>query len=574
MAALTEGLGVTAILPALFASGPEETGGLGAQLSEILGELGVADTPAALVGVALVFGLIKVVLDAGAKLMQVRVVEGLILSLRRRVLTALSQVGYREFASRDSAHHTTLLTEQIPKFGKGLFKFAQMISAVATLLVYGALAAATNLTGLLAAGALAAVSLPFLARASLYRQGLSRKQVTATTEVMGKCLEMLRNFKYLFATAQINSKTREVVGGFRQLWKLTQRNQIGIILVGAGLQGLIVLGVFGLMAWLLVGRGQSPENVLLFVFFTYRCFQCYSTVQDRWQQVCANSGPLLFIDEAIRELESQREWPGELKVGNLQKLIELDGVSFGYCEEPVISDAHWQLAKNTTVGIVGKSGAGKSTLLDLLCGVYAPDRGRIVFDGKDYRDIVPGSLRQQIGRVLQEPVVFSDTIAGNITMQEPGKRDEKQLNRVVEMTLVEEFAAQFPEGLETQVGEGGDRLSGGQRQRISIARELYRDTPLLVFDEATSALDSETERLIQHSIDSLAGEKTLVIIAHRFSTLKKCDKIVYLADGRIQGVGTWEEMTGGRYPALQRMVELQGELRAGERELDVDWLPG
>jgi subfamily B ATP-binding cassette protein HlyB/CyaB len=205
------------------------------------------------------------------------------------------------------------------------------------------------------------------------------------------------------------------------------------------------------------------------------------------------------------------------------------------------------------VGIVGPSGSGKSTLTKLVQRLYVPERGRVTVDGIDLSLVDPAWLRRQVGVVLQENVLFSGTVRENIALTDPGM----PMDRVVQAAKLagaHEFILGLPEGYDAMIGERGNSLSGGQRQRIAIARALINDPRILIFDEATSALDYESERIIQDNMRAIAKNRTVLIIAHRLSTVRMADRIITVEGGRVVEDGTHDELLGrgGRYAKLHQ----------------------
>lgn len=237
--------------------------------------------------------------------------------------------------------------------------------------------------------------------------------------------------------------------------------------------------------------------------------------------------------------------------------IRLDQVTFTYPGSQVaaLSDISIDIPRGTTLAIVGPSGSGKSTLVDLLMGLHTPQSGRITVAGKDIRDDLP-AWQSGIGMVPQDVWWISDTLAANIAFGVPvHERDDEKLRLAVERAQLADVVSALPAGLDTMLGERGSRLSGGQRQRVGIARALYEDPFLLVFDEATSALDNLTEHRVTQTLSALYGETTLVVVAHRLSTVVGCDQLVYVEDGRILARGTFEEVRRAS-PEFARLVEL------------------
>jgi subfamily B ATP-binding cassette protein MsbA len=204
---------------------------------------------------------------------------------------------------------------------------------------------------------------------------------------------------------------------------------------------------------------------------------------------------------------------------------------------------------------VGSSGAGKTTLANLIPRFFDVTRGRILFDGCDLRDATLSSLRAQIGIVTQETVLFNDTVFNNIAYGQQSV-SPKSVEEAARAALAHEFIMELPEGYQTMIGERGQRLSGGQRQRIAIARALLKNSPILILDEATSSLDTESEALVQKALMNLMVGRTVLVIAHRLSTVRRADRIVVLDRGSISEIGTHEDLVtrGGIY---QRLHDLQ-----------------
>ena len=217
----------------------------------------------------------------------------------------------------------------------------------------------------------------------------------------------------------------------------------------------------------------------------------------------------------------------ESDVMSLEKAIEVRNLSYRYpsTSEMVLEDVNITIKKNQSVAFIGPSGAGKTTLADLVLGALEPVAGKILIDGIDAFEHL-SAWQKNVGYIPQTIYLMDDTIRNNIVYGAEQGCDNGKLNQAIEKAQLKEFIESLPEGIETSIGEQGIRLSGGQRQRIGIARALYNNPEVLVLDEATSALDTETETAVMEAIESLAGSKTLIIIAHRLTTIKNCD-VVY-----------------------------------------------
>jgi ATP-binding cassette, subfamily B, bacterial MsbA len=232
-----------------------------------------------------------------------------------------------------------------------------------------------------------------------------------------------------------------------------------------------------------------------------------------------------------------------------QGAIAFDGVTLRYPDAatPALETLSFDAQPGQTIAIVGASGSGKSSLVNGLLGFLQPEAGRIRLDGVPIDELTRRSLRRQFAVVSQDVVLFDASLADNIVYALP--RDESRLNACVAAAALSEVAAHMAEGLETSIGVNGSKLSGGQRQRVSIARALYKDAPVWIFDEATSALDSESERAIQQALLAWQGRKTMILIAHRLSTVAHADLILVLERGRLIEQGTHAELSqsGGAY---------------------------
>ena len=239
----------------------------------------------------------------------------------------------------------------------------------------------------------------------------------------------------------------------------------------------------------------------------------------------------------------------------LQATLACEDVSFRYEDAPALALEHvsFTIARGQSIGIVGPTGAGKSTLVDVLLGLLAPTSGRVLIDGQPLEGR-ERAWQRQIGYVPQDVYLLDDSLRRNIAFGIPdGAIDETRLaQRGGAGAGSTRWSPRCRNKLETVIGENGVRLSGGQRQRVAIARALYHDPPVLVFDEATAALDNQTEREVTEAIANMHGSRTVIAIAHRLSTVKDCDQLIYLRDGRIAGLGTYEELM--RDPGFRQLT--------------------
>ncbi|AKK61593.1 TPA: SAV1866 family putative multidrug efflux ABC transporter [Staphylococcus aureus] len=262
-----------------------------------------------------------------------------------------------------------------------------------------------------------------------------------------------------------------------------------------------------------------------------------------------------LIDEDYDIKNGVGAQPIEIKQGR----IDIDHVSFQYNdnESPILKDINLSIEKGETVAFVGMSGGGKSTLINLIPRFYDVTSGQILIDGHNIKDFLTGSLRNQIGLVQQDNILFSDTVKENILLGRPTATDEEVVE-AAKMANAHDFIMNLPQGYDTEVGERGVKLSGGQKQRLSIARIFLNNPPILILDEATSALDLESESIIQEALDVLSKDRTTLIVAHRLSTITHADKIVVIENGHIVETGTHRELIAkqGAYEHLYSIQNL------------------
>jgi ATP-binding cassette subfamily B protein len=358
------------------------------------------------------------------------------------------------------------------------------------------------------------------------------------------------------------------------------------VLAGVGFVLTFVLGGVWVLTYQSTGSAPfffsgslTPGQFVGFILFTQRFIwpmAQFGQIINMYQRAYASSARIFgLMDEPSRIAED----PDAEALGVTDGRVVYDDVTFGYDDgETIVEDVSFEVEGGETLALVGPTGAGKSTVLKLLLRMYDVDEGRITVDGQDLRDVTIPSLRERIGYVSQDTFLFYGTVAENITY---GTFDatREEVIEAAKMAEAHDFIANLPEGYDTEVGERGVKLSGGQRQRVSIARAILKDPEILVLDEATSDVDTETEMLIQRSLDDLTEDRTTFAIAHRLSTIKDADTIVVLEGGRIVERGTHDELLGedGLYAHLWgvqagEIDELPEEFvqRAAERQARIE----
>ena len=327
-----------------------------------------------------------------------------------------------------------------------------------------------------------------------------------------------------------------------------------------------VFGAIGIALILQLGRGRIAHNQMtpgVFLAFITAVFSLYNPVRkfalfyNNFQQALgASSEVFKFMD-----LEDDvRERPRAKSLPKFSGSVRLENVSFAYASDgeekhEVLRNINLEVQRGEVLAIVGSSGAGKSTLVHLIPRFFDVTAGRLLIDGHDVRDITLASLRAQVGIVTQETVLFNDTVRNNIAYGQPHV-PQKDVEAAARAALAHDFILALPSGYDTVIGERGVRLSGGERQRLAIARALLKNAPILILDEATSALDSESESLVQTALHNLMTGRTVFVIAHRLSTVRRADRIVVIENGTIADVGAHDELMT-RLGTYRRLYELQ-----------------
>ncbi|WP_193142620.1 ABC transporter transmembrane domain-containing protein [Meridianimarinicoccus sp. MJW13] len=342
------------------------------------------------------------------------------------------------------------------------------------------------------------------------------------------------------------------------------------ITVRAALTVIVIFLVFaGIVGVLWVGARDVRADVMsigeLVQFVIYAAIMAASTaaLSEIWGELQRAAGATERLADLLHAEDTVTDPAHPVPAVNPGRgELELDEVVFHYPTRPdaaALNGISLTVAPGETVALVGPSGAGKTTVLQMLLRFYDPQSGVVRMDGQDLRDMARDDFRRQIALVPQEPVIFADTALENIRFGRPEASDD-EVRAAARAAAADGFISALPDGYASYLGERGVMLSGGQKQRIAIARAILRDAPVLLLDEATSALDAESEMLVQSAVESLARDRTTVIIAHRLATVKKADRIVVFDEGRIVAEGTHDQLVaeGGLYARLARLQFTQG----------------
>jgi subfamily B ATP-binding cassette protein MsbA len=388
------------------------------------------------------------------------------------------------------------------------------------------------------------------------REGQSR--LSGLISLMDEVFGGMRVVKGFNAEPYIKEKFRHENDAYRQaILSMAYRRELSAPF--SEFMGVSVVAVILLYGGSLVLSNSSELTASEFVFYIATFSQVMRPVKEI-SNAFSNTQRGIASGERVLEL---LDTPNTIQVSatpkeiaEFRESIEFRGVHFSYQPDvPVLTDISLRIPKGQTIALVGPSGGGKSTLADLIPRFYDPTHGRVLLDGVDLRDLDPVSLRNQMGIVTQESILFNDTIYNNIVFGTKATREE--VEEAARIANAHAFIMEQPEGYQTFIGDRGSKLSGGQRQRLSIARAILQNPPILILDEATSALDTESEKLVQEALIRLRSNRTVVVIAHRLTTIQSADLIVVVQAGRIVESGTHQQLVvkeGGLY---KKLIEIQ-----------------
>lgn len=564
LAALAEGLGITLLLPLLKATEADDgeiDGTVQEGLNSMLQWMGVGDSVIGIlvfIGVAfLLKGGIKFCEKAYRGYLQVRLQR----KLKSNLFDKYNQMDYQYYIRQNTGHFINVISTQIDKFYLSFDRFAQFLSKVITAISYFAIAFAIAWRFALMAVAIGLIVLFLFKYLNMYVRRLSRKASKEKSQLNKLLVQALQAFKYIISTDQV----RHLREGVREsIWKVTGyrfRQKIASAFTTSIRDPLSVFFILIVVALQVAIFDAPVAPIFVALLLFHRGLKTTMGVQQKWQKTMNKVGSLEMVVEEFENVDRHEEEGGFHTLDELKEGIKFQNVSFSYGGETALRDVSIDIPADTTVALVGESGAGKSTLVDMLTLMLRPDDGEIYIDGVPGSEIELSSWRSQIGYVSQETAIFDDTVANNISLwkgeYESDPEAREKVHDAAKRAYAHHFIEDLPNGYQTVVGEKGVRLSGGQCQRLFVARELFKQPNLLLLDEATSDLDTASEQHIQNSIDALKGEMTVVIIAHRLSTVKNADRVYVLDEGQIIEEGSYQELRVRENGRFREMVEMQ-----------------
>ncbi|WP_296704705.1 ABC transporter ATP-binding protein, partial [Algoriphagus sp.] len=478
--------------------------------------------------------------------------------LRYEMVDGLEGMSFKNFVNLDAGKIQNTLSGEVFKVTYSFLTYFSTIQYLVLLSVYVTLAMLSNFQFAILVsigGFLSNFLFKFIFK---FTEKASVGVTAFNHEFQSYLIQAVHNFKYLKATdyfSKYKMKLKAIIDSIEE-----QQKKIGLYssFMSSTREPIVLLVVVAVILVQVNLMGGQISSIMASLLFFYRALNYVISLQTSWQGFVSHYGGIVAAMELMEEFRTLKE-PGDIsnKVSKIEN-IKIENLQFAYNPKiPVLRDINLNVERLKTLALVGGSGSGKTTMVNLIIGLLEPTEGKFIINGTSRDAFDRSSYRRRFGYITQEPVIFSDDIFNNVTFwDEKTPENIKRFNHATKMANINTFIEGLPEKESTKLGDNGILISGGQKQRISIARELYKEVDVLILDEATSALDSETERSIQENIDNLRGKYTIIIVAHRLSTVKKADKILVLDSGNVVGDGKFDQLIENS-KLFKRMVELQ-----------------
>jgi len=558
---VSESIGISILLPVLNYDKSEGDQGQYAKLIyNFLESVGISVSIFSLIMILFIAFLFKGIFVFLQKTLASYINCNLIKDMRIDFCDKYKNMQYRYYTNTGIGYLNNIVTTEIVRAVAGINRYTVVIGNLIFILIYISFAVIINYKMTLIVLFLSL--LLFTLMRGLSRSSKKKSLLLSETNAQTQSLliQTIYNFKYIKATNSFTHIFKHLHDKIKKNYIYQFRLEVLLHIPFSIIEPIAVLILSGLVLYYVGFMGKTIAEILVLMIFFYKAFNYVFRFQVDWQTFNAGLGGIEVIRKAGRDLDKNIERSGTRIVANINSGVELKDVNYSYDSRQVLFNINMNIPRNKSIGIVGESGAGKTTMFDIITGLLKPQSGKISIDGIDYSELELSSLRNIIGYVTQEPVIFNDTIANNISFWECDSQKDicrKRIENAAILANCDKFINETENGYDTVIGDKGIKLSVGQRQRIAIARELFKEPEIMILDEATSALDTESEMLIQQSINSLKDDRTIVVIAHRLSTVRNCDCIYVLKDGGIVEEGSFDELYGDKNSRFYSMCQAQ-----------------
>jgi len=561
LSGMAEGVGLSLFIPLLQLMNGRDLGELPAPFSHSFAAFAAAGLP--LTPTTLLIAIAAIVIASltfsfKQKNILARSSQAYTRNLRDTLFGAVMRSKWGRLSQLSHGAIINQMTVECPRAGTALGAELMAAATVVQLAVYVAFSTMISWQLMAVAAGFGVLMLLVVRPFARHAKDLGDRTNAANEEISSFVVEYLRSLKLLKATASESLAEGNVGDKSENLFSLGYRSELNKNAVNFLIQALPVL-----LMTAIIGLSHSvmeiPTSlVLVFLLFLARIAPKLAQLQYLLQVYYLRVPAVGVVDALIAETRADTEDLNRAgrPFTRIDTAVALEHVDYTYggTAMPAVSDVSLVIPRNTIVALVGGSGAGKSTLMDILVGLRRPDAGRVAIDGVDLDEFDLVSWRRRIGIVPQDPTVFNASLGENLRFYSPDATDD-DIACALAIAHLDDVVAAFPDELDTVLGENGVRLSGGQRQRVALARALVGRPELLLLDEATSALDNESERYVQDAIQKIAHTMTIVVIAHRLSTVRRADAIYVIERGQIVETGTYDELIrrGGRFAELKTL---------------------
>ncbi len=534
-----------------------EMGKLG-YLVEGIESIGIPMTITTVLSIMIFFFVLKGIVYYANSIYKVIIQQLFVKKIRIELLRNLSLMSFKRFTVSDVGRIQNTMSVEVSRLSGAFRSYFSAIQSLIMLIVYMTFAFVLDSKFALMVSCGGVLTHFLYKLVNRYTVVASRKLTSFGNIYQGQLIQLVGFFKYLKATGKVQVYSKQLEKSIVDIEDSNRRLGFWASITEAVREPMLVIIISIVILIQVHYFGGNLGAMLISLLFFYRALTYLVGMQQNWNAFLAAYGSLENLKDFQKILKNNREQDGSIEMKKFNHKIELNGVNFWYDETTILKNINLKISVKESIAFVGESGSGKTTLVNLISGLISEDEGDLIIDGIPLKEIKKESYQNRIGYVSQDPVIFNDTIFNNITFW--AKKTPDNINRFrksIEQASLTDFLKELSEGEDTMLGNNGINLSGGQKQRISIARELFKDIDILILDEATSALDSEIEREIQQSIESLQGKYTILIVAHRLSTVRNVDKLIYMHKGMIEKTGGFDELFQN-HPKFKKMVELQG----------------
>lgn len=563
LVSVLDGLGLSMFFPLLQVVGGENINVDSSQMGKLgflidwIENLGIGLNITSVLMVMIFFFVLKGIVYYLNSIYRVIITQSFIKKIRLDLLNNLNQMSFKKFILSDAGRIQNTMSGEVGRISGAFSSYFQTIQNSIMLTVYIAFAFVLDpkFALLVSFGGLMTHFLYHIIYK--YTVEASKKFTEHGNTFQGQIIQHVGHFKYLKATGRVHQYGDRMEKTIDDIE--VSRRQMGFLasISEAAREPLLVIIISLVIFIQFRYLGGNMGTMLISLLFFYRALTYLVALQQSWNGFLQVSGSMENLRDFQQMLLSNKERNGKIELPKFKDSIELKDVNFYYDNTLILKNINLEIPARQSIAFVGESGSGKTTLVNLIAALLHEDEGEIRVDDVPVKTIKKESYQDRIGYVSQDPVIFNDSIYNNVTFwAEKTTENIKRFNQSIQQASLTEFIEELPNRAETLLGNNGINLSGGQKQRISIARELFKEIDILILDEATSALDSETEREIQQSIEELQGQYTLIIVAHRLSTIRNVDRVVLMDKGVIVDSGSFEELVQ-KQEKFRKMVELQ-----------------